>query len=66
MDEKKENLRMEPLKEKYKQYKLNNDNQIFNIPKEEELLTKILKTEKSTKIEIENSSFLILFYASRS
>jgi hypothetical protein len=61
MDEKKENLIMEPLKEKYKQYKLNNDNQIFNIPKEEELLTKILKTETSTKIEIENSSFVFFF-----
>jgi hypothetical protein len=61
MDEKKENLKMEPLKEKYKQYKLNNENQIFNIPKEEELLTKILKTEISTKIEIENSSLFFNF-----
>eukprot|EP01080_Neovahlkampfia_damariscottae_P009506 gene9506-1712_t len=46
---------IEPLKEKYKKYKINNENNIFNITNEEEVLMTILKTETSTKIEIENS-----------
>ena len=56
MSNEKEKEIIEPLQTKYKKYKINNENQIFNIPKEEEILFTILKTETSTKFEIENSS----------